>query len=144
MLSKNKSFVNTNQNGSSLSLPAHGRAGARATSLLAAHFAKRNTKFGGGGKARAGKKSFPPTPLLFARQGVQFRVCGAKRGNGSISFRKGSREVYNYSTKTNLFGNDCSARRVHRAPQGKIRFCFRRKIPEFPPITTRKSSNQKI
>ncbi|HNZ51068.1 MAG TPA: hypothetical protein PKK28_00010 [bacterium] len=53
--------------GSSLSLPAHGRAGARATSSLAAHFAKRNTKFGGGGKARAGKNSFPPTPFLFAR-----------------------------------------------------------------------------
>ena len=34
--------------GSSLSLPAHGRAGARATPFLAAHFAKRNTKFGGG------------------------------------------------------------------------------------------------
>jgi hypothetical protein len=39
---------------------------------LAAHFAKRNTKFGGGGKnwnrkARAGKSSFPPTPFLFAR-----------------------------------------------------------------------------
>jgi len=39
------------QKGSSLSLPAHGRAGARATSSLAVHFAKRNTKFGGGGKA---------------------------------------------------------------------------------------------
>jgi len=49
--------------------------------------------------------------------------------------KKGSRKVYNYSTKTNLFGNDCSARRVRRAPQGKIRFCFRRKIPEFAPIT---------
>ena len=36
--------------GSSLSLPMHGRAGARATSSLAAYFAKRNTKFGGGGK----------------------------------------------------------------------------------------------
>ena len=47
---------NTQNIGSSLSLPAHGRAGARATSSLAAHFAKRNTKFGGGGKARAGKK----------------------------------------------------------------------------------------
>ncbi|OHA26764.1 MAG: hypothetical protein A3C06_01305 [Candidatus Taylorbacteria bacterium RIFCSPHIGHO2_02_FULL_46_13] len=34
---------------------------------MAAHFAKRNTKFGGGGKARAGKNSFPPTPFLFAR-----------------------------------------------------------------------------
>ena len=38
-----------NQKGSSSSLPAHGRAGARATSSLAAYFAKRNTKFGGGG-----------------------------------------------------------------------------------------------
>ena len=44
-------LVNTNQKGSSLSLPAHGRAGARATSLLAALFAKQKTKFGGGGKA---------------------------------------------------------------------------------------------
>ena len=58
-------------NGSSLSLPAHGRAGARATSSLAAHFAKRNTKFGGGGKARAGKNSFPPTPFLFARPSLK-------------------------------------------------------------------------
>jgi len=40
--------------------------------FLAAHFSKRNTKFGDGGKnwnrkARAGKNSFPPTPSLFAR-----------------------------------------------------------------------------
>jgi len=42
--------------------------GASTTSFfLAAHFAKRNTKFDGGGKARAGKNSFPPTPFLFAR-----------------------------------------------------------------------------
>ena len=72
MLSKNKSLVNTDQKGSFLSLPAHGRAGARATPSLAAHFAKQNTKFGGGGtpeaerfafatgqEARAGKNSFP-------------------------------------------------------------------------------------
>jgi len=63
-------------------LPAHGRAGARATSLLAALFAKRKTKFGGGGKAllrlsasdgqaMAGKNSFPPTPFLFARPSVK-------------------------------------------------------------------------
>ena len=58
-------------NGSFLSLPAHGRAGARATSSLAAHFAKQNTKFGGGGKARAGKNSFPPTPFLFARPSLK-------------------------------------------------------------------------
>src|SRR3989344_5225117 len=63
--------------GSSLSLPAHGRAGARATPFLAALFAKRKTKFGGrtpvverfafttGQEARAGKNSFPPSPLPF-------------------------------------------------------------------------------
>jgi hypothetical protein len=52
-------------------LPAHGRAGARATSSLATHFAKRNTKFGGGGKARVGKNSFPPTPFLFAHPSLK-------------------------------------------------------------------------
>ena len=51
-------------NGSSLLLPAHGRAGARATPFLAAHFAKRNTKSGGGGEARAGKNSPPKADLL--------------------------------------------------------------------------------
>jgi len=49
--------------------------------------------------------------------------------------KEGSRKVYNYSTKTNFVGIDCSARANARAPQGKIRFCFRRKIPEFAPIT---------
>jgi len=66
-------FINSiNQNGSSLSLPAHGRAGARVT-LLAALFAKQKTKFGGGGKARAGKNSFPPTPFLFARPSENYQ-----------------------------------------------------------------------
>jgi len=57
MVSKNKNLVK--KKGSSLSLPAHGWVGARATLLfLAAHFAKQKTKFGGGGKARAGKNSW--------------------------------------------------------------------------------------
>ena len=42
---------------SSLMLRANGQGGSSAT-VLAAHFAKRNTKFGGGGKARAGKNSW--------------------------------------------------------------------------------------
>ena len=58
------------------------------------------------------------------------RSAGAKRRR-SVPLKKGSREVYNYSTKTNLFGIDCSARANARAPQGKIRLCFCRKIPEF-------------
>ena len=41
MLSNLFTFVKAK--GSSLSLPAHGRVGARATSFLAAHFAKQNT-----------------------------------------------------------------------------------------------------
>src|SRR3989344_5672789 len=52
-------LISINQKGSSLSLPAYGRVGQEQHSL-AAYFAKRNTKFGGG-KARAGKNSFPPT-----------------------------------------------------------------------------------
>ena len=42
----------------------------------AAYFAKRNLN-GGGGKARAGKNSFPPTPFLFARPSVQNPLCRA-------------------------------------------------------------------
>ena len=41
MLSNLFTFVKAK--GSSLSLPAHGWVGARATSILAAHFAKQNT-----------------------------------------------------------------------------------------------------
>ena len=84
-------------NGSSLSLPAHGRAGARTTSSLAALFAKQKTKFGGGTpvverfafttgqEARAGKNfypvgsrsdsfgAFPPTSFLFARPSENYQ-----------------------------------------------------------------------
>ena len=42
MIPNFQNFSNKNQGSSSL-LPAHGRVGARATSLLAAHFALRNT-----------------------------------------------------------------------------------------------------
>ncbi|OGZ39054.1 MAG: hypothetical protein A3A94_01885 [Candidatus Portnoybacteria bacterium RIFCSPLOWO2_01_FULL_43_11] len=82
--------------GSSLSLPAHGRAGARATSLLAAHFARQNTKFGGGGKTRAGKNSFPPAPFLFARPSLkvfQNSAFGFSLKKVRISFRVRSQIV---------------------------------------------------
>jgi hypothetical protein len=52
--------------------------------LVVVHFAKRNTKFGGG-KARTGKNSFPPTPFLFARPSVQFGARSAPL----ILFKKG-------------------------------------------------------
>ena len=74
-----------------------------------------------------------------------WRVVASGGGLASlVPFKIGSSKVYNYSTKTNLFGIDCSARRVRRAPQGKIRFCFRREIPEFAPITIWKSSDQTL
>ena len=91
---------NENQ-GSSLSLPAHGWVGVRATSFLAAHFAKRNTKFGGGGtpvverfafttgqEARAGKNSLPTDRQASPRlpsflPARAFSFCRAKRGNQS-------------------------------------------------------------
>src|SRR3989344_5123417 len=58
------------------------------------------------------------------------RVVASGGGLASlVPFKVGSSKVYNYSTSSNLFGIDCSARRVRRAPQGKIRFCFRREIP---------------
>ena len=68
-----------------------------------------------------------------ARPSVQFLPREARQ-SVRILFKKGSREVYNYSTRSNFVGIDCSARANARAPQGKIRFCFRRKIPEFAPI----------
>ena len=94
-------------NGSSLSLPAHGRVGARATSLMAAHFAKRNTKFGGGTpvverfafttgqEARAGKNSLPPTPFLFARPSEVFQnsASGFSRKKVRILFKTDSQLV---------------------------------------------------
>jgi len=51
---------------SSLSLPAYGQV-EQGQHSLAAHFALRNTKFGGGGKARAGKKEGGWGEGIFAR-----------------------------------------------------------------------------
>ena len=173
MVSKILSLVNLK--GSALFLPAHWEGGARATSFLAAHFAKQNTnsvgaKSEGGAEGGCGGNSAAPernqteaspaallvqsrTPkksfvflleekigraqIKNRKQNFSLGWRASARGGGAASlvpFKVGSREVYNYSTKINFVGIDCSARRVRRAPQGKIRFCFRRKIPEFAPI----------
>ncbi len=59
-------------------LRANGQGGSSAT-VLAAHFAKRNTKFGGGGRVQAGKN--PPPSFFPARA---FRFCSPQlRGNHS-------------------------------------------------------------
>ena len=53
--------------------------------ILAAHFAKRNTKFGGGGKARAGREFlFPPTP--FPSRPARASVSVLPRSAASVSF----------------------------------------------------------
>jgi len=47
--------------------------GANTTSILAAYFAKRNTKFGGGESEGGAGIPFPPNPLSFPpRPSVQF------------------------------------------------------------------------
>jgi len=70
------------------------RIQARAT-LLAALFAKQKTKFGGGGKARAGKNSFPSTPFLFARpsENYQNSASGFSLKKVRILFRTDSQFV---------------------------------------------------
>ena len=109
-----------NQKGSSLSLPAHGRAWARATPFLAALFAKQKTKFGGGTpvverfafttgqEARAGKNfypvgsrsdsfgAFPPTPFLFARpsENYQNSASGFSRKKVRILSKRDSTLLY--------------------------------------------------
>ena len=95
-------------NGSSLLLPAHGRAGARATPFLAALFAKQKTKFGGGTpvvenfvfttgqEARAGKNSWwtstlqPPSFLPARAKFFQKSASGFSRKKVRILFRRHS------------------------------------------------------
>jgi len=51
--------------------------GANTTFFLATHFAKRNTKSGGGKRGWAKIPSPLPTPFSFARPSVGFRFCRA-------------------------------------------------------------------
>jgi len=54
--------------GSSFASPAHEWGGQSSATILAAHFAKRNTKKYGGAEKRAGKNFYP----VLAKQ-----ICGA-------------------------------------------------------------------
>ena len=98
MLSNLFTFVKTK--GSSLSLPAHGLGGARATSFLAAHFAKQNTTSSASeksesGKERAGRNSpqtpLPPRPKNKIGVAKRFRRLGiktSKQNNFQFLLRK--------------------------------------------------------
>jgi hypothetical protein len=92
--------------GSSLALPANGLGGSRATSLLVAHFALQNTKFGsekgkvqnparippqtppaGGKKAEAGQFHSPRKIVCPAESKLVFRVLLKKCSNFRIADR---------------------------------------------------------
>ena len=87
-------------NGSSLSLPAHGRAGARTTSSLAALFAKQKTKFGGGTPV---VERFAFTTGQEARAGKNYQksASGFSRKKVRILFRTDSKQK---SPKGRFFG----------------------------------------
>jgi len=101
------------QKGSSLALPANGLGGSRATSLLVAHFALQNTKFGsekgkvqkparippqtppaGGTEAEAGQFHSPRKIVCPAESKLVFRIFVKKSSNfvqktpPRITFRK--------------------------------------------------------
>ncbi len=64
------------------------------------------TKFGGGGKARAGKNSFPPTPFLFARPSLkvfQNSAFGFSLKKVRISFRVWSKDDLEVGEKRKVF-----------------------------------------
>ena len=99
MITNLNNFVNESL-GSSLALPANGLGGSRATSLLVAHFALQNTKFGsekgkvqkparippqtppaGGKKAEAGQFHSPRKIVCPAESKLVFRIFVKKCSN---------------------------------------------------------------
>ena len=95
-----KYFYFVKKKGSSLALPANGLGGSRATSLLVAHFALQNTKFGsekgkvqkparippqtppaGGKKAEAGQFHSPRKIVCPAESKLVFRIFVKKCSN---------------------------------------------------------------
>src|SRR3989344_9545944 len=115
--------------------------GANTTPLFlisfATYFAGRNTNLGGG-ESEGGQKFIPPNPLSFCPTERTESFVPRVAWQLIISFKKGSREVYNYSTKRNLVRKGSVAVFLpsrKTAPQSKNRLCFCRKIPEFAPIT---------
>jgi len=85
--------------------------GANTTFLLAAHFAKRNTKFGGGGKkleseSEGGQKFLPPTPFLFARPSNWISKMPSKLRKNIIPRRFAPRQHLSISLNVKLGGDD--------------------------------------
>ncbi len=74
-------------------------------------------------ESEGGQKFLPPNPFPFARPSVQVSSLPRFTRQRVNFFQKGSRKVYNYNTKTNLFGIDCSA------GQNPILFCEASRAP---------------
>ena len=74
--------------GSSLALPANGLGGSRATSLLVAHFALQNTKFGSEkGKVQKPARIPPQTPPAGGKKAErgEKRILGASQGRSATA-----------------------------------------------------------
>ena len=115
--------------GSSLSLPAHGLGGARATSLLVAHFALRNTA------SNSAEKKGSPRLRLSATDGQASEGVAEGRGlGGGIPPRPSRSEAFPlFGIKPNIkakqFSNPFKRKRVVRKIQKIERklFCFARR-----------------
>ena len=79
--------------GSFLSLPAHGRAGARATPFIAVLFAKQKTKFCGGGTPVVERFAFTTGQEARAGKNYQKSASGFSRKKVRILFRTDSQFV---------------------------------------------------
>ena len=124
MLSNLFTFVKTK--GSSLSLPAHGWVGARATSFLAAHFAKQNTNSVGvqsegeaeggcGGEFRLARAEAKPRRPTLKEQTAKEKFC--------FPFRRKNRARANKKLRTKLFFVGASVSERRRG--GASKFCVR-------------------
>ena len=76
-------------------MPAHWEGGARTTSLLAAHFAKRNTKFGGGGTPEA-------IPLLRDATGQEARAGNPAKAGSKFSVRVFAKKSSDFIQRSEL------------------------------------------
>ena len=103
--------------GSSLALPANGLGGSRATSLLVAHFALQNTKFGSE-KEKVQKPARIHSPDPFLRAG-KFSRGFAKSFSPENSFGKTESALKPHALPRNFLG---------RTPKEKHPFLFQKKF----------------
>ncbi len=102
---KFSSFRQTKILGSSLALPANGLGGSRATSLLVAHFALQNTKFGSEkGKVQNPARIPPQTPPAGGKKAEAGRILSPRKivcpAESKLVFRVFLKKCSNFVQKT--------------------------------------------